>query len=147
MTEVQALMGIQIMQYINKLIEKGKEIDDVYRKLLSDISGIKFCDRFNEKIQYNYAYVPVLIFEEGFRLSRDALYEKLKEYNIFTRRYFYPIIPDYACYKHISLNGKLEFARYVSNRILTLPTYYDLDTDDVNRICDIIIKIQRDSSS
>lgn len=144
MTEVQALMGNQIMQYIDKLIHKGKAIDDVYRTRLSNIPGIKFCDRFSEEIQYNYAYVPVLIFEEDFGLSRDVLYDKLKEYNVFARRYFYPIIPDYACYRNVSINSSLEIARYVSDKILTLPTYYDLELDDVNRICDFVIKIKNE---
>ena len=143
MTEVQALMGNQIMQYVDKLIDKGKEIDDVYRERLSNIPGIKFSDRFSGEIQHNHAYVPVLIFKEDFGVSRDALYEELKEYNIFTRRYFYPIIPDYACYRHVSINGRLEISRYVADRILTLPTYYDLNLDDVHKVCDLIFYIHK----
>lgn len=142
MNEIQALMGIQVLQHFEKLAHKGKEIDTVYREQLSDIPGIKFCEPLSKNIKYNYSYVPVEIFKEDFGISRDALYEKLKEYNVFTRRYFYPIIPDYACYKHLTVNNNLDTARYVSERILTLPTYYDLELDNVNRICDIIFHIK-----
>lgn len=75
-------------------------------------------------------------------MSRDALFEELKKYNVFARRYFYPLVNDFACYQHLSVSDPLIVAKNVSNRILTLPTYYDLELDDVNRICDIILLIQ-----
>jgi dTDP-4-amino-4,6-dideoxygalactose transaminase len=142
MTEIQALMGIQVLQYIDKLITKGKQIDAVYRERLSEVPGIKFRKSLSKKIKYNYSYVPVLILEENFGISRDELYDKLREYNVLVRRYFYPIIPDYACYKNVSTNDSLATAHYVSGKILTLPTYYDLSIDDVNKICDIIVTIR-----
>ena len=53
-------------------------------------------------------------------MSRDGLYEKLKEWNVFTRRYFYPLICDYACYKSVSVKDPLTVARRVTDSILTL---------------------------
>ena len=69
------------------------------------------------------------------------MYEKLKQYNVFTRRYFYPLVCDFACYKSVAVKDPLTVARRVSSKILTLPIYYDLQLEDVHRICDIIIAI------
>ena len=67
--------------------------------------------------------MPIEVDEQEFGMSRDALYEKLKEWNVFTRRYFYPLICDYPCYRSIPVNGSLAVARRVADRILTLPIY------------------------
>jgi len=74
------------------------------------------------------------------------LYEKLKEWNIHTRRYFYPLICDFACYRSISVNGSLPVARRVADRILTLPTYDSLELNDVEAICEIIQDLHEKAS-
>ncbi|CAB1083436.1 Aminotransferase, DegT/DnrJ/EryC1/StrS family [Olavius algarvensis Delta 1 endosymbiont] len=142
MNELQGLMGIQALEYIDELIRKHKEINAAYRRNLGDVSGIEFCPEVPADVDPNFAYVPVLIEKTNFGMSRDALFEELKKYNVFARRYFYPLVNDFACYQHLSVSDPLIVAKNVSNRILTLPTYYDLELDDVNRICDIILLIQ-----
>ena len=79
--------------------------------------------------------------QDIYGLGRDKLYEKLKEYNIYSRRYFYPLVCDFACYKSVAVKDPLTVARKVADRILTLPIYYDLALDDVRTICDIINEI------
>jgi dTDP-4-amino-4,6-dideoxygalactose transaminase len=75
-------------------------------------------------------------------MSRDALYEKLKQWNVYTRRYFYPLVCDYPCYRSISVNGSLPVAHRVAERILTLPIYDSLELSDVEAICEIIRTLQ-----
>lgn len=142
MNEMQALMGIQVLTYMDELIAKQRQIDIIYKERLQDLPGIQFCPELPESVRGNYSYMPVEINEKEFGLSRDELFEKLKQYNVFARRYFYPLVCDFSCYQKISLSDPLTVARRISSRILTLPTYYDLRLDDVNRICDIITYIQ-----
>jgi dTDP-4-amino-4,6-dideoxygalactose transaminase len=66
------------------------------------------------------------------------VYEKLKKYNVHARRYFYPLVSDFACYQNVQTRDPLVVARGVAKRILTLPTYYDLDLDSVARICGLL---------
>ncbi|MCK4814824.1 DegT/DnrJ/EryC1/StrS family aminotransferase [bacterium] len=143
MNEMQALMGMQVLNYLDELIAKQKQIDIIYRERLQDLPGIQFCPELPESVRCNYSYIPVEIDEKEFGLSRDELFEKLKQYNVLSRRYFYPLVCDFSCYQNLSVSDPLTVARRVSSRILTLPTYYDLRLDDVNRICDIITGIQR----
>jgi len=141
MNEMQALMGSMMLGYLDELIEKRRQITTVYREKLKDVPGIYLRPEPPNDVRYNYAYVPVEVDGNEFGMSRDQLYEKLKEYNIYTRRYFYPLVPNFACYKSVAINDPLTVARKVGERILTLPIYYDLALDDVQRICDIIIAI------
>jgi len=142
MNEMQALMGSMVLKHLDKIIEKRKQITAVYRKKLKDVPGINLRAELSKGVRCNYAYVPVEVHEKEFGISRDKLYEKLKEYNIYTRRYFYPLVCDFACYKSVAINDPLTTARTVAENILTLPIYYDLALDDVERICDIIIEIR-----
>ncbi|MDA8101126.1 MAG: DegT/DnrJ/EryC1/StrS family aminotransferase [Nitrospiraceae bacterium] len=143
MNEVQALMGIQNLKYLGQTIEKRKAISAVYRKRLAEIPGIHMAPELPAAVQYNYAYFPVEVDEQEFGMSRDALYDKLKEWNVYTRRYFYPLICDYPCYRSIPVNGSLPVARRVAGRILTLPIYDGLALNDVETICDILLGLHQ----
>ena len=136
MNEMQALMGIQVLKYLDEIIQKRARITDIYRSRLKEVSGIRLAPALSPDIQYNYAYMPIEVDESEFGMSRDALYEKLKEWNIHTRRYFYPLVCDYPCYRSISVNSALTVARRVADRILTLPIYDSLELSDVEAICE-----------
>jgi dTDP-4-amino-4,6-dideoxygalactose transaminase len=142
MNEMQALMGIQVLKYLDELIEKRERITTFYRERLKVVPGIKLTPPLSHEIKYNYCYMPIEVDEKEFGMSRDALYEELKKWNIHTRRYFYPLICDFPCYRSISVNGTLPIARRVAGRILTLPIYDSLELADVDIICDIIKSLQ-----
>ncbi len=142
MNEMQALMGCIILKRITDIINKRKQIVNLYRERLKNLPGIYLTPVLSHDINYNYSYMPIEVDEYYFGMTRNQLYEKLKEYNIFSRRYFYPLVCDFACYKNVSVTDSLNVAQKVSERILTLPIYYDLSLDDVNKICDIVIEIR-----
>jgi dTDP-4-amino-4,6-dideoxygalactose transaminase len=143
MNEMQALMGIQVLKYLEEIIQKRASITDIYRNRLKEVPGIRLVPSLASDIRYNHAYMPIEVDEQEFGMSRDALYEKLKEWNVHTRRYFYPLICDYPCYRSISVNGSLPVARRVADRILTLPIYDGLELSDVETICEIIMSLQQ----
>lgn len=138
MNEFQALMGEMILKHMPEIIACRKRIYEQYRQSLAEIPGVKFPPRVPAGVAYNYAYIPVEINEEEFGMSRNQLYEELKKYNIYARRYFYPLLNDFACYQSVSVSDPLTVARSVAERILTLPIYSSLAIEDVDRICHII---------
>jgi len=138
MNEMQALMGIKVLKYFEEVIRKRAVITDLYRWRLKEIPGIHLLPALPSEIRYNYAYMPIEVDEQEFGMSRDGLYENLKQYNVYARRYFYPLICDYACYRNISVKDPLTVARRVASRILTLPIYDSLALSDSERICEII---------
>ena len=138
MNEFQAAMGICNLRHVDNEIEKRKKVVERYRERLSDIKGIKLNEE-KENVKNNHAYFPVLF--DGYKANRDEIYEELKKNNIFARKYFYPLTNNIECYKDRFDVNKTPIAKYVSERILTLPLYADLELSDVDRICDIIINI------
>ncbi|MGL5901088.1 MAG: DegT/DnrJ/EryC1/StrS family aminotransferase, partial [Cetobacterium sp.] len=121
-------------------IKKREEITLKYRENLKEVDGLKLLED-KEGIKHNYSYLPILIDEEKFGLNRDTLFQKLQEYNIFTRKYFYPLVVDFDCYKDIYSGLELENAKYVANRVLTLPIYGELELVKVDYICEAIKEI------
>ena len=138
MNEFCAIMGLCNLKYMEKAFEKRKESYDLYVNMLKDINGIRLFQK-NEKATSNYAYFPILV-EDSYKLKRDELYHLLKSENIFTRKYFYPLTSDQACFKNKYKKEKLDNARLLSERVLTLPLYEEITTEVVEKICDMIIE-------
>lgn len=141
MNEFQAAMGLCNLRHVDCEIEKRKKIVEIYRKRLSNVKGIKL-SKIQENVKTNYAYFPV-VFEEEFGKTRDEVMEELARYNIFTRKYFYPLTTDYESYRNNYDSSNTPVAQYISNRVLTLPLFADLSIDKVNEICDIVLKERR----
>ena len=138
MNEMQALMGLEVLKYLPALITRRRAVAERYRARLAGLPGLVLPPPLPANVEYNYAYFPVEIDAVTFGLSRDGLYNALKEYNIVTRRYFYPLITDFSCYRTLVHRDPLTIAHRAAERILTLPIYAALALDDVDRICDII---------
>jgi dTDP-4-amino-4,6-dideoxygalactose transaminase len=139
MDEIRAAYGLLNLKQVDSAIEKRKTIANKYREALKDIDGIRVLPDI-EDVRHNYAYFPIFINEKVYGLSRDALYEKLKEHNIYSRRYFYPLISTFSAYKGLdSANPKnLPVAHKLANQVLCLPIFAGLDNEDVFRTIEVI---------
>jgi len=140
MTEFQAALGLLQLKYFDEAIKKRKNIFDLYFNELSGSKGIKLLSRNKENIKYNYAYFPVFIDKNIFGVSRDKIYEELKKNDIYTRRYFYPLISQFSTYKELPSAKKenLPVAEKIAEQVLCLPIYPDLKNEDILRIIKII---------
>ena len=139
MNEFQAAMGICNLRHVDDEIAKRRKVVEYYRKCLANVSGIRLCKE-QRGVRSNYAYFPVVF--ENYKYSRDEIFEKLKAEGIVARKYFYPLTNDITCYSDYPTAGaeKTPVARYIAERVLTLPLYADLSLDDVNKICNTILK-------
>ena len=139
LNEIQAAYGLLQLKYIDGFIAKRKSITELYRNLLKNIEGLRFLPDI-DSVTHVYSYFPILIDKSKYGMSRDELYEKLKENNILTRRYFYPLISNFEPYRElISANPEnLHIATIIAQQVLCLPIYVELNEIDINRICDIV---------
>lgn len=136
MNEFQAAMGICNLRHLEDEIEKRKIIFERYVERLGGIKGIKLVES-QPGVTSNYAYFPVVF--DGYKLNRDEVSEKLKNENIFARKYFHPLTNSFQCYKGRFDVEKTPEAKHTADRVLTLPLYADLAFEDVDRICDVIL--------
>ena len=138
MNEFCAAMGICNLRHVDEWIAQRRAVVERYRERLGGIAGIKLCTP-QPGVKENYAYFPAMF--DGYKYTRDEIFDRLGENNIIARKYFYPITNSFDCYK-----GRPGFdpdmtpvAKYVGERILCLPLYAGLSIEDADRICDVIL--------
>lgn len=139
MNEIQAAFGLLQLRNIEANICKRKSIANYYRRELETITGISYL-KIDKEIDWNCAYFPILIDKEKYGMSRDDLYFKLKENNIFGRRYFYPLISNFLTYMGIKSSkiDNLPVANDIADKVICLPIYPDLMDSNVQKIISII---------
>ena len=123
MNEFQAAMGICNLRHVDGEILKRKAVVERYREKLENIEGIKL-SIIQEEVKSNYAYFPVVF--DNYKYTRDEIFEKLGEENIVARKYFYPLINDFECYRDKYSSNETPVAKHIADRVLCLPLYADL---------------------
>ena len=139
MNEFQAALGVLQLNHVDKAISERKRIVELYRSELDSLNGISYMQDI-DGVSHNYPYFPIFINEENFGITRDQIYEKLKEYNIYTRRYFYPLISQFPTYRGLESASEknLPIALKTSEKVLCLPVYSNLTFDETKRIANLI---------
>lgn len=142
MNEFQAAMGLCNLRHVEEEIEKRRKVYEKYVELLSNVEGIQLLKQ-QEDVQPNYAYFPVVFHEKGFGASRNEVCEALKQEEIYARKYFYPLTNEFDCFHGKYDVNDTPVALHISKRVLTLPMYADLSIEDVERICNVILKLKK----
>lgn len=139
--EVRAAYGLLNLKQVDHAINSRRKVAIRYRDELQGAKGITF---FNDipGVRHNYSYFPIFINAEEYGMTRDELYFKMKEYNVFGRRYFYPLISTFSTYRGLdSANpDNLPVATQMSNNVICLPMHHALSENEVEYILQIIKK-------
>ena len=139
MTEFHAAMGLCNLRHVLEEIDKRKMAYERYIERLTGVEGIYICPQ-KENVSYNYAYFPVRFSEEIFGKSRDQMANELIQNGIVPRKYFYPLTSDFTIIKEKFVVQDTPIAGKIADEILTLPLYAGLSEEEVDRICDIVMK-------
>lgn len=127
MNELQALMGLTCLKHIDELLARRRAIYEAYAEAFADCPAVKLIP-----YSMNRAYVPVLFKDFA---TRERVYAELKEKcNVFTRRYFYPLLTEFAPY--VYGKGSCPIAEDLAARVLTLPTYFSLSPEEAKTIAE-----------
>lgn len=139
--EVRAAYGLLNLKQVDHAINSRRKVAIRYRDELQGVKGITF---FNDipGVRHNYSYFPIFIDAEEYGMTRDELYFKMKEHNVFGRRYFYPLISTFSTYRGLeSANPEnLPIATQMANRVICLPMHHALSENEVEYILQIIKK-------
>jgi dTDP-4-amino-4,6-dideoxygalactose transaminase len=141
MSEINAAFGLLQLKHMPYIIERRALIDANYRDGLEGVQGIRCLPQAGQ-IVANHSYFPILV-DDDYPLSRDALYQKLKDQGINGRRYFYPLISEFSMYRGMPSASRenLPIATDASSRVICLPIYPDLQVVEVEQIVNLIGKL------
>lgn len=135
MDEIRSAYGLLNLKQVDTAIEARHQIAIKYRKILRNIKGLHFMEDI-PGVRHNYSYFPIFVDAEKYGMTRDELYFKMKEQNVFGRRYFYPLISEFSTYRGLDSArlDNLPVAHKIANSVICLPMYAGLSEDDINRI-------------
>ncbi len=129
MNELEAAFGLSMLPDIDKIIAKRKIIYQIYTKELSELVEIQ---SFETDIQRNYIYSP-FIFNSADTVK--LIIQALNRKGIYPKQYFFPAL---SSLDFLNKNHDNPIASSIAERILCLPSYYELNEDDIYSICNII---------
>lgn len=129
-SEFHAAMGLCVLPDIEKIIWDRKKTSEQYDAALK---GKVQRPTITKELVYNYSYYPV-IFKDEVELLR--VMRGLKENGINSRRYFFPSLNELPFLKKQSC----PVSEDVSRRVLCLPLYYGLKSEEVQLIIDSVLK-------
>ena len=140
MDEVRSAYGLLGLKYVSDAIAQRKLATEKYRATLKDIDGVTFMEDM-EGVIHNYSYFPIFIDAKKYGMSRDALYEKMKEHNVLGRRYFYPLITDFSTYRGLdsAQPENLPVANDIADQVICLPMHHELSEADLERVIALVI--------
>ena len=135
MSEICAAMGLVQLRYMDEIILKRSFVAEEYDRLFagSVVSTYKHC----RPDVWNFSYYPILV--NGDCSKRDRLYAHLRGIGIYARRYFFPLLSNLPIYRSLN-NDVFPAAQKVSDRVLCLPIYPDLDRTDVVRVAEAVLE-------
>lgn len=139
MDEVRAAYGLLNLRQVDQAIEQRRLIAIKYRQSLKDIEGVSFFDDI-QGVRHNYSYFPIFIDASKYGMTRDELYFKMKEQNVFGRRYFYPLISTFSTYRGLesAKPENLPIANQMASRVICLPMHHALNEYEVEHILQLI---------
>ena len=136
MTNLQAALGVAQLERIDELLYKRVSIFKRYYKNLLNIENFQL-NRTNEFLDVSFWSICLEIKNYNI-IKRDNLIKSLKENNIESRPYFYPI-SDMPMYE--TVNTKITHEIYQKG--IYLPIFFDLKNDEIDYICETIIKLTK----
>ena len=138
MSEINAAFGMLQLKHVDNALARRQTIDTKYRKSLQNIAGIRCLNGAGEQVA-NHAYFPILV-DSDYTISRDELYQKLKDKNIYARKYFYPLISEFPMYRGMvsAQRENLPVAATAARQVLCLPIYPNLADIDIERVITVI---------
>lgn len=141
MDEVRAAYGLLNLKQVDAAILDRKRIVDRYVQGLSTVEGISFFE-YKPNVRHNYAYFPIFVDAEKYGMTRDELYFKMQEKDIYGRRYFYPLISNFSTYRSLASAHpqNLPIATCKADEVICLPIYMGLTNQEIDQVLELIIK-------
>jgi dTDP-4-amino-4,6-dideoxygalactose transaminase len=142
MSEFNALVGLRNLKNLESHLRRRRQLIELYKYMLGSMEGLSFQSVLPpNKTSANY--MVIFINDEEFGIARDPLYDALKVENIQTKKYFYPAVHAQSAYASFGIEylDKLPVTEKASRQALALPLYAHMHTEDVEKVCTAIKRI------
>lgn len=138
MSNIQAAIGLAQTERIEELIERKRQILNMYRQRFGHLDGtILNVDPPSGRLG---AWMPTIVFDEELGIRKEELLEAFSDANIDARVFFPPLSSLPPLLKH-GENADRPIAWSLPERAINLPSFHDMDDDDIDRVEQVILKV------
>jgi dTDP-4-amino-4,6-dideoxygalactose transaminase len=130
-SEFHAAMGLSNLKYIDRILASRKEQSERYDRWLENAHSQRV--EINKNATFNYAYYPMIVKNEDTVLK---IIRSLESNNISPRRYFYPSLNTVPLFSVKTLS----VSESISGRIICLPLFFTLSSEEIDFISRIILR-------
>jgi dTDP-4-amino-4,6-dideoxygalactose transaminase len=142
MNELQAAFGLLHLRHLDAALNARAQVDAAYRAQLAGVDGIT-CVAAAVGASGNFGYFPIRV-DADRADGREGLYRRLRDAGVHARRYFFPLISDFAMYRDAAgaRPESLPVAHRVAREILCLPIFPQMTADDCERVVEVIRRVR-----
>jgi perosamine synthetase len=143
MTNIQASIGLSQLKRIGAIIKKRHQVGKRYYNNLKNNKNIYIPEPERNYAKNIYWVVGILIMKNKSKLNAKKVMAKLKEKNIDTRPFFWPMHKQKILSKHKFNSKNYKNSEYISNYGFYLPTSLKLNNSDIDYVCECVNEIFR----
>lgn len=134
MSNIQAAIGLAQMERIDELIAGKRRVFEEYQTRLS---GLPIIMNPEPAGTVNGYWMPTIVVDPSVPFDREALLMEFKESEIDGRVFFWPL----SMLPYFPSRPENMVAYGLYNRAINLPTYHDLETQNIQRVCAIVERV------
>jgi len=141
MTNLQAALGLAQLEQLDFFIEKKRWIGKTYNNFLSKIDGLQLPLQ-STSYASNIYWIYGLVLSDHINFNSEDAISYLKEKNIGTRPFFYPIHQQ-PIFKKMGLftGQKFPVAEKISSKGFYVPSGLNLSHQQIKKVCDCIYEM------
>lgn len=137
MSNIQAAIGCAQMERIDELISRKRQIFLSYKEGLSPLSDkISMNPELPQTV--NGYWMPTIVANPGVPFDREKIMDVFKAESIDGRVFFWPL-SSLGLDPFSVMNGSTQTAYSLCERAVNLPSYHDMNYNDINRVCQVIV--------
>lgn len=140
-SNLQAAIGVAQMERIDELIARKREIFATYRRRLQQLPGVTTNPEPDGVI--NGAWMPTAVFAPETGVTRERLQEAFAAENIDARVFFHAL----STLPMFEARPENRHALDLPGRAINLPSYHDMTAEEIERVCQVVVDVVRDSAS
>jgi len=135
MSNIQAAIGCAQLERIDELIDRKRAIMEHYRDKLGGLPGVLL----NPEPAHTVigAWMPTAVFDPKSNITTPQLQKLFAAENIDARVFFHPL-SSLPMFDRKPENG---LAYSIAERAINLPSYHDIDTEALDRVCEVVLEV------
>jgi len=137
LTNIQAAIGVAQMERFESILEKKKNISNLYSEMLANIPGIHMIPKIIPLTVHSNWLFTIILRQS---IDRDAVIKSMIAYGIECRSVFYPL-HSMPPYEKLKRSDSLVHSEKISRSGISLPTSASLAEEEIRYICNSLNKV------